>query len=145
MRQLSFKGLAVAIIGTILFLGGYSLSIADRQYEIDEVTEQNDKVFHAMQRAFEQSVKNSDIIVRYSHYTDLHTDPVPFCPECFNSPDGHDDMEMNASPEEIKSSIKQLLLDSIEFEESFKRMSSSLFNQRHTLQHTLNQLREQNK
>lgn len=146
MRQLSFKGLALAIVGTMLFLGGYNLSIADRQSEIDEVIEQNNAVFQEIQHAFDLTVQNSDIMMRFSHHTDGHETKVPFCPECFNAPDGNDDMsEIEDHEVEIERSMKQLLLDSIEFEEAFQRMSSAMVNHGYTLQHTLNQLREQNK
>lgn len=146
MRRLSFKWLALAIVGAMLFLGGYNLSIADRQSEIDEVIEQNNAVFQEIQHAFDLTVQNSDIMMRFSHHTDGHETKVPFCPECFNTPDGNDDMnEIEDHEVEIERSMKQLLLDSIEFEEAFQRMSSAMANHGYTLQHTLNQLREQNK
>ena len=146
MRRLSFKWLALTIVGAILFLGGYNLSIADRQSEIDEVIEQNNAVFQEIQHAFDLTVQNSDIMMRFSHHTDGHETKVLFCPECFNTPDGNDDMsEIEDHEVEIEHSMKQLLLDSIEFEEAFQRMSSAMANHGYTLQHTLNQLREQNK
>ena len=115
-----------------------------------DLREQNTKIIQLFGELADDLYNNSDIMARFSHYTDNHQQVVTFCPECFNG--NHDNLSESGyrivPPEEIihidSKSDATLYDDTVEIIERLQRIQSSLGTQKVCLTHTLNVLRETN-
>ncbi len=87
--------------------------------------------------------ESSDIIMRYSHYTDRHTTRVQLCPECFSRQRRDDPGPETNPPEDIPLTLEQLSRDAFELRDSAARFATHLRLQQDALRHHLKRLREQ--
>ena len=97
-----------------------------------------DKVGLASQLLYE----NSDLMQRFSHYTDGHQKKVMMCPECSVGETSLLGDEEFSAGEDTRPD-QSLLQDASEITRSIERMCSSLLIQQDTLTHTLQSLRQQ--
>ena len=101
----------------------------------------NNATFKAIKVVFNLMADNTDTMMRFAHYTDQHMREVPFCPECTGSADADVADVADAVDDTVTASLPQLLEDSKEFKDTFKRIAGSLSNQRFTLNSTLEDLK----
>jgi hypothetical protein len=119
-------------------------SEADEKNKLQLILNKNEQLFLEISKTFDLTVKNSDVILRFSHYTDGHKTKTNFCPECFNTSLYSDDkLKHEPNIEPVKVDLDQLLKDSNEFCESIKVLNASLVNQNFALSHTLSQLKKE--
>ena len=84
---------------------------------------------------------SSDIIMRYSHYTNDHSTPVLFCPECFPDRPKEDETEFDDPEAGVPETMDQLLKDSREQSLSVGSLTSSLRLEQAALKYHLEKLR----
>lgn len=108
--------------------------------DIAAVLEVNERIFEEYGRIAEVMTETSDILMRFNHFTDGHTERVLLCPECYPPPE-----DLNADvedPEEvIPPTMEQLLKDAREFHMSALRFRNHLGGQKTTLELHLEKLR----
>ena len=92
--------------------------------------------------ASELLYENSDLMQRFSHYTDGHHEKVMLCPECSvgeKSIFGEEEVPLHEDSRPDQS----LLKDAYEISQGIERMCSSLRVQKESLSYTLQRLRKQ--
>jgi hypothetical protein len=120
----------------------YNFHLTKNKQEVQKVINANYRIFEEIEKTFDLTISNSDVIMRLSHYTDGHSDKVIFCPECFNSPMNHDDNTKHQEHiDPISIDMNQLLKDSEEFRQTFQLINASLVNQEFSIKHALKQLK----
>jgi len=138
-----WMGLGLGLFLVCFDLWGYKDN-RDRPYKIKPIIENNSETIGEMAYVFDNLVKNTSIMMRYSHYLDNH-DPaveiVPFCPECTKAEDELLPIE-KGKQDELPSTLEQLTQDSYEIKMSVERIKNSLHNQKFKLQYTLDRLKE---
>ena len=84
--------------------------------------------------------ENTDILMRFSHYTTPHTGPTAMCPECSGSP-----LAVFVPPEELREHTNRLrpsvASDVRELARSLRCLHLHLLHQQVALKHTLGELR----
>jgi hypothetical protein len=84
--------------------------------------------------------ENTDILMRFSHYTTPHTEPTAMCPECSGSP-----LAVFVPPEELREHTSRLpssvASDVHELASSMRCLHGHLAQQQVALRHTLGALR----
>ncbi|MCH2203864.1 MAG: hypothetical protein MK102_18010 [Fuerstiella sp.] len=112
------------------------------QASIADVIKENSRVIDEIGKAAALMTECSDIIMRYSHFTDNHTEQVIFCPECGTRGPVHEEPEIEDTEEEYPATIDQLLKDSDELRRGVGSIIIGLRLQRTGLRHHLKRLRE---
>ena len=79
--------------------------------------------------------------MRYSHYTERHSDAVVLCPECTKDSPRREEPVLDEPDEDIHETMVQLLRDSRELRNSVASLTSGLLFQQASLQHHLEKLR----
>ena len=109
---------------------------------ITKVIIANTDIMKESEAVFKQLKKNSDTLMRYSHYLDGHDPAVKkhlLCPECFKdvpAPKGAEKYfitEFEDHPEEVPETFDQLERDCKELRNSMKTISNSLHGQSVTI------------
>ena len=111
------------------------------EVDIASVIEVNSRVMDELGRSAELMSDSSDIIMRFSHFTDEHTAQVLLCPECSPESGTDEDLEIEDSEEVIPETMVQLLKDANELYATALRFSSHLNQQQVALKRHLTQLR----
>lgn len=109
--------------------------------DIAAIVEVNSKVLEEIGKISEVMTESADIIMRFNHFTDGHTERVMLCPECYPPPDDSLDTEVEDPEEVIPETLEQLLADAQEFHLSAQRIRSHLGAQQFTLKRHLEKLR----
>jgi len=108
----------------------------------------NTAIYKENELLFSRIKKNSDTIMRYSHYTNKHNPSVKrvmFCPECGEG--ASEDLIKNTVTEHkevfeyVPETFEQLLKDSEELRISVSSASASMYGQSLALKNHLNKLR----
>lgn len=146
-----------AFLGTICLLAVCTCVSAEvmtkranrkQKENITKVITANTEIYQENEILFKRIKKNSDIMIRYSHYLDGHNPEVKrvmFCPECGEG--ASKDLIKNTIIkheevlEEVPETFEQLLKDCKELRSSSNTASSSMFGQSITLQRNLDKLR----
>lgn len=123
----------------VAFVAGYNFHRGNIRKELEGAAAENQEMFKTISVVFDLLTKNTDTMMRFSHYTDNHTEVVPFCPECTNAKDISGPPVAGDVP--VEPSVKQLYQDSVEIHDTFKRIAGSLSNQRFTLRARLEDLK----
>ncbi len=114
---------------------------SDTDPSIADIIQANSNTIDEVGRAAGVMMESSDIIMRYSHFTDGHTTPVRLCPECWPEPAEVDDAVYEDPEEDIPETMAQLLRDSRDLRLSVARLTSSASAQQAALRHHLEKLR----
>ena len=137
-----------ACYGTMILREERSKHNSQQTKNIAKVLIANTAIYKENETLFRRIRKNSDTIMRYSHYMNQHNPDVkrvPFCPECGegaseelvkNTITDHEEVT-----EEVPETFKQLLKDSEELRNSVSSASSSMFGQSIALEAHLDKLR----
>ncbi len=154
------KVAAAAIIASGIGFGIGRLSVADPQHHpglaaenvssadqnsdntIAELIVANSALIGELGQIAGVMEETSDIMMRYSHYTDNHTEQVPLCPECGTESILGDETVPEEPAEEIPETMEQLLADARELGRSVGSLKSGMVHQRTALRHHLERLRE---
>jgi len=134
----------------VFVLGGLTGAIAVFTLPIDselsrmqviQLRAENTGSMNGLGQVSELLYENSDLMQRFSHYTDGHPRKVMVCPECSVGE------ESIFGPEEITvdedTHVDQSLVeDGLEVKQGIDRIRTSLLNQNQTLSYTLKRLRE---
>lgn len=112
-----------------------------QKVSVADVIKANSDVIDELGRAASVMTQCSDIVMRYSHFTDHHSETVLLCPECSKGRPKHQEPEIEEPDEDIPETMAQLLSDSQELRTSVGSLTSSLLLQRVALQHHLEKLR----
>ena len=88
--------------------------------------------------------RNSDLMARYSHYSQPHPIDVeiPFCMECSGAEFEEEDLDLGEPKDDFYVRLSQVYDDASEVNKAVARIVNSLLIQNETLTHHLNQLRE---
>ena len=112
--------------------------------ELREVQKINTETIKQLGRNAALLHDNSDLVMRYSHWTVGHPDPVSFCPECFSTPIANTADEVidriNQSPSGATSD--NLARDAEEILRGVSSIGASIYGQRRGLLFTLTTLRK---
>lgn len=115
--------------------------LANDEVDIAAVIEVNTRVMGELGRTAELMSDSSDIIMRFSHFTDGHTAEVFLCPECSPDSETDEDADIEDPEEVIPETMVQLLKDANELYATALRFSSHLNHQQVALKRHLTQLR----
>lgn len=112
--------------------------------ELQTVQKNNTETVRSLGHVAALLYDNSDLLMRYSHWTVGHTEVVPLCPECFNSDISQESdefiAEINRSPDGVTSD--DLVKDSEEIYRAVGATKMAIFRQRSPLVRTLERLRD---
>ena len=98
----------------------------NEEVDIAAVIEVNSRVMDELGRSAELMSDSSDILMRFSHFTDEHTAPVLLCPECSPESGTAEDLEIEDPEEIIPETMVQLLEDAKELHATALRFSNHL-------------------
>jgi hypothetical protein len=110
--------------------------------DIAAVVEVNSRVMDELGRVAELMNGSTDIIMRFNHFTDGHTNRALLCPECSPASGGDEDLEIEEPEEVIPETMVQLLEDAKELHATALRFSSHLILQQVALKSHLAKLRD---
>ena len=147
MRDTVIMLILITCVSASSFVAGKSVEKKDQQKiqkeAITKIIVANTDVMKVSETVFKQLKKNSDTLMRYSHYLDGH-DPTTknhqFCPECFKHvplPKGAEKYfvtEFEEQLEEVPETFEQLQQDCKELRNSMKTISTSLYGQSITIE-----------
>ena len=109
--------------------------------DIAAVVEVNSRVMDELGRVAELMNGSTDIIMRFNHFTDGHTNRALLCPECSPASGGDEDLEIEEPEEVIPETMVQLLEDATELHATALRFRSHLNHQQVALKSHLAKLR----
>ena len=137
------KTKTTGIDGDAMATASGDTAIAEQASVVDVIRE-NSRVIDEIGKAAALMTECSDIIMRYSHFTDNHTEQVILCPECGTGGPVHEEPVIEYPEEEYPATIDQLLKDSYELRRGVGSIVVGLKLQLTGLQHHLKRLRENN-
>ena len=112
------------------------------QASLADVIKENSRGIDELGKAAALMTECSDIIMRYSHFTDNHTEQVVLCPECATGSPIGEEPTFEDPEEEYPATINQLLTDSRELRKGIGSINIGLQIQLTALRRHLNRLRE---
>ena len=149
-----FEFMAMLSVCTVFSFGSPGCQEADRtgiprnnkvivfgEVSVADVIKVNSEVIDELSRAASVMTQSSDIIMRYRHYTERHSDAVVLCPECTKDSPVGEESGFEEPDEDIPETMVQLLKDSRELRNSVAILTSGLLFQRVALQRHLEKLR----
>ena len=104
----------------------------------------NTKNVNSVGQACDLLFSNSDLLMRYAHYTVPHTEFVNMCPECGDTQVHPETLEYGTPTDTFKTKLSDVYQDSEEIDKGLQRIIHSLLLQRQTLSRNLERLRGNN-
>ena len=138
------KGLFTGIVVSAIFV---VMVVKTGIPALQPTLDNNGVMYEKIDLIFHQLYNNSDIVQRFSHYTDDHSVSKMFCPECSEAEmyDIKSEIAKNDfTGEDVYPTFQQINEDSEDMISSLTRIEQSLANQYHALNHTYKRLKETN-
>jgi len=111
--------------------------------ELHTVQKTNTEIIKKFGRSAALLYDNSDLVMRYSHWTLGHPQRVMFCPECYGTPISNTADELidriNQSPSGVTSD--DIVRDADEIDRAVSSVNTTIYGQRRSLLFSLMQLR----
>ena len=106
-----------------------------------QIKAKNDETYEVAEQVFRSLEENSDLMMRYSHFTKPHRKTIPLCPECGS---GIEDKFVPTSVDLSQEDVEPMDLhrDAKEIHEMMRSVHTTLLMQRMTLKHHLTALRD---
>ncbi len=155
MRYTVVMIILITSVSASSFIAGKSVEEREQQKlqkrEIEKIILANTDVIQQSSTVFKRLKKNTDTLMRYSHFLRGHNPSVkriPFCPECFKDtppPKGAEKYfttEFEEHLEEVPETFEQLQKDCLELRNSMKTIATSLHAQSITIERQLDTLRK---
>ena len=132
----------------VCFLGCVAGCVATVQYQrvthgsakIPEIVENNNLTVQALARIADPQTRLADITMRFSHYTDRHTETRLFCPECASNPIPPP-RDVPLEGEALPRTLAQLHEDSREISRGVGSILAGMWTQERALRYTLLRMR----
>ncbi len=111
--------------------------------ELKQVQETNTEIIKKFGRSAALLYDNSDLVMRYSHWTVGHPQRVTFCPECYGTKISNTSeqaiAEISRSPSGVTSD--DIVKDADEIDRAVSSVNSTIYGQRRSLLFSLMRLR----
>ena len=136
-----FAAFCDMLIGAALTVTGMHL-LRESNATIGDVKQRNHSTLRALGLVSQVQTENSDLVMRFSHFTHDHTHAVGLCPECTSGGMGDDNpVEISVDDVGLVLSLDHLVADANEIQMGVGNMLLGLKIQRDALRHYLLRLR----